>query len=221
MKTTIKVKKVTLAGMKILWIMTAFAGSLSACAPVVIAGAGAAVVGANVAGSSVDSKTNVSDKSIQFKAISLLNDYPELKGNSNVEPVVFNNIMLLLGQVPTETLRTELVDRMSKIPGVKVVYNQLTIGNPVNIGNYLADSWTTSKIVSALVSSGVSSLKFKVVTESGVVYLLGVVTKAEGDKASSIAANVSGVKKVIEVYDYVSQVQPVANIEQAAIGKEG
>jgi osmotically-inducible protein OsmY len=110
---------------------------------------------------------------------------------------------------------------MSKIPGVKVVYNQLTIGNPVNIGNYLADSWTTSKIVSALVSSGVSSLKFKVVTESGVVYLLGVVTKAEGDKASSIAANVSGVKKVIEVYDYVSQVQPVANIEQAATGKEG
>ncbi|WP_440993294.1 BON domain-containing protein [Cysteiniphilum litorale] len=180
------------------------AGLLSACAPVMIAGAGAAVVGSNVAGSSVDGKTNASDKSIQFKAISLLNDYPALKGNSNVEPVAFNHIMLLLGQVPSEMLKTELGNRMAKIPGVKVVYNQLTIGDPVDIGDYLSDSWITSKVVSSMVSSGVNSLKFKVVTEKGVVYLMGVVTQSEGNQASSIAAHVSGVKRVIEVYDYVS-----------------
>lgn len=194
---------------------------LSACAPVVIAGAGAAVVGSNVAGSSVDGKTNASDKSIQFKAISLLKDYPALKGNSNVEPVVFNHIMLLLGQVPSEMLKTELANRMAKIPGVKVVYNQLTIGDPVDIGDYLADSWITSKVVSSLVSSGVNSLKFKVVTEKGVVYLLGVVTKAEGNQASSIAANVSGVKKVIEVYDYVSYPVEAPKADKQAVGKEG
>ncbi|WP_440682635.1 BON domain-containing protein [Cysteiniphilum halobium] len=193
---------------------------LSACAPVVIAGAGAAVVGSNVAGSSVDGKTNASDKSIQFKAISLLNDYPALKGNSNVEPVVFNHIVLLLGQVPTEMLKTEIANRMAKIPGVKVVYNQLTIGDPVDIGDYLADSWITSKVISSLVSSGVNSLKFKVVTEKGVVYLLGVVTKAEGNKASRIAANVSGVKKVIEVYDYVSHPIEAPKADKQAIGKE-
>ncbi|MDA0910318.1 MAG: BON domain-containing protein [Proteobacteria bacterium] len=190
---------------------------LSACAPVVIASAGAVVVGSNVAGSSVDGKTNASDKSIQFKAISLLNDYPALKGNSNVEPVVFNHIMLLLGQVPSEMLKTELANRMAKIPGVKVVYNQLTIGDPVDIGDYLSDSWITSKVVSSMVSSGVNSLKFKVVTEKGVVYLMGVVTQAEGNQASSIAANVSGVKKVIEVYDYVSYPVEAPKAEQQRI----
>ncbi|WP_151194450.1 BON domain-containing protein [Cysteiniphilum sp. JM-1] len=192
-------------------------GLLSACAPVVIAGAGAAVVGSNVAGSSVDGKTNASDKSIQFKAISLLNDYPALKGNSNVEPVVFNHIMLLLGQVPSEMLKTELANRMAKIPGVKVVYNQLTIGDPVDIGDYLSDSWITSKVVSSMVSNGINSLKFKVVTEKGVVYLLGVVTQKEGNQASSIAANVSGVKKVIEVYDYVSYPVEAPKAEQQRI----
>ncbi|WP_192877943.1 BON domain-containing protein [Fastidiosibacter lacustris] len=194
---------------------------LSACAPVIIAGAGAAIVGANVVGSSVDSKTNVSDKSIQFKAISLLNDYPELTGNSNVEPVVFNHILLLIGQVLTESLKAELANRMAKIPGVKVVYNQLTIGETVGIGGYLSDSWITSKVISALISSGVNSLKFKVVTEKGVVYILGVVTKAEGARASAIATNVPGVQKVIEVYDYVlaPQPEPTSDIEYSTIEK--
>ncbi len=176
---------------------------LTGCAPVVIAGAGAAVVGTNVAGSSVDGKTNASDKSIQFKAIGLLSDYPELKGKSNVEPVVFNGILLLLGQVPSENLSQRLASDMAKLPGVKMVYNQLTVGQAINIGNYLADSWITSKVISAMVSSGVNTLKFKVVTESSVVYIMGIVTKKEGQKAASVAANVSGVKKVVTVFNDV------------------
>lgn len=189
---------------------------LSACAPVVIAGAGAAVVGTNIAGSSVDSRTGISDKSIQFKAISLLNDYPELKGRSNIEPVVFNHIILLLGQVPNQALSAELAARMAKIPGVSVVYNQLTIGNPVNIGDYLKDGWISSKVISAMMTSGVNTLKFKVVTEKGIVYILGVVPKAEGERAAEIAANVSGVKKVIRVFHYLpersqSTASPLAN----------
>ena len=216
----IRIKKIKRTAVSTILVIGALAALLNACAPVVIVGAGAAVVGTNFTGSSVDGKTNASDKGIQFKAISLLSDYPALKDHSNVEPVVFNRILLLLGQVPSEILKDELANRMAKIPGVKVVYNQLTIGNSTNIGGYLSDSWTTSKVVSALVSSGVNSLKFKVVTEKGVVYLLGIVTKAEGDQASAIAANVSGVEKVIEVYGYVSQPQAAPSVKQQAIGKE-
>ena len=176
---------------------------LNGCAPVVIAGAGAAVVGTNVAGSSVDSKTTSSDKSIQFKAVSLLNDYPALKGDSNVEPTVFNHTMLLLGQVPTQSLKDELAQRMAKIPGVKKVYNQLTIGDPVNIDGYFSDSWITSKVVSSLVAEGVNSLHFKVVTQKGTVYIMGMVPREEGQQAAKIAAEVTGVKKVITVYDFI------------------
>ena len=176
---------------------------LSGCAPVVIAGAGAAVVGINAAGSSVDSKTTSSDKSIQFKAVSLLNDYPALKGDSNVEPTVFNYTMLLLGQVPTQSLKDELAQRMAKIPGVKKVYNQLTIGDPVNIDGYFSDSWITSKVVSSLVAEGVNSLHFKVVTQKGIIYIMGMVPREEGQQAAKIAAEVTGVKKVITVYDFI------------------
>ena len=169
------------------------------CAPVVIAGAGAAVVGANVGGSSVDAKTTSSDKTIQFKAISLLRGYPELKGNFNVEPVVFNHIVLLLGQVPTVELRNALAERMAKIPGVKLVYNQLTVGNAVNIGGYLSDSWLTSKVITRMASSGINTLKFKIVSEKAVVYIMSTVPRHELDAAANVVAETSGVTKVIKV----------------------
>ena len=170
------------------------------CAPVVIAGAGAAVVGANVGGRSIDAKTTSSDKAIQFKAIRLLKNYPELKGNSNVEPVVFNHIVLLLGQVPSVQLREALAERMAKIPGVKLVYNQLTIGDAVNIGGYLSDSWMTSKVITQMASSGINTLKFKIVTEKSVVYIMSTAPHRELDAAANIVAEVSGVEKVIKVY---------------------
>ena len=184
------------------------------CAPVVIAGAGAAVVGANVGGSSVDAKTSSSDKTIQFKAISLLRDYPELKGNSNVEPVVFNHIVLLLGQVPTVQVHKALAERMAKIPGVKLVYNQLTIGNAVNIGGYLSDSWMTSKIIASMASSGINTLKFKIVSEKAVVYIISAVPRHELDAAANVVAEVSGVKKVIKVYADIEAPLPAPKANQ-------
>ena len=150
------------------------------------------------------------DKTIQFKAISLLRGYPELKNNSNVEPVVFNHIILLLGQVPSEQLRDALAERMAKIPGVKMVYNQLTIGNAVNIGGYLSDSWLTSKIITRMASSGINTLKFKIVSEKAVVYIISAVPRHELDAAANVVAETSGVTKVIKVYADIEPPLPAA-----------
>ena len=108
-----KIKLLLIKSLSIISIST-FVLCCVSCAPVVIAGAGAAVVGANVGGSSVDAKTTGNDKTIQFKAISLLRGYPQLKNNSNVEPVVFNHIILLLGQVPSEQLRQQWVNGFAR-----------------------------------------------------------------------------------------------------------
>ena len=204
-----KIKWLLIKSLSIISI-SAFVLCCVSCAPVVIAGAGAAVVGANVGGSSVDAKTTSNDKTIQFKAISLLRGYAELKNNSNVEPVVFNHIILLLGQVPSEQLRDALAERMAKIPGVKMVYNQLTIGNAVNIGGYLSDSWLTSKVITRMASSGINTLKFKIVSEKAVVYIISTVPRHELDAAANVVAETSGVTKVIKVYADIEPPLPAA-----------
>ncbi|MFZ9035357.1 MAG: BON domain-containing protein [Francisellaceae bacterium] len=206
---------------KTVWKATFFGamiGALAGCTPVVIAGAGAAAAGASIGNSSVESDTTLSDKAIQFRAIGVLNHYPELKNNSNVEPVVFNHILLLLGQVPSASLRAELAHRMAQIQGVDIVYNQLTIGDPVNIGGYVADSWITTKVISELVNHKINSLKYKVVTQKGVVYLMGVVSEQEGQQAAEVAASVSGVTKVVKVFSYTGDHPDDNHINDQAIG---
>lgn len=177
--------------------------SLSGCAPLVAAGAGGGAVGANMAGNSIPVKTQVSDVQIKFKAIDLLKDYPALKNNSNVEIVVFNQIVLLLGQVPNEEIKTDLANKIANLAGVRMVYNQLVVGPTVSIGTYASDSLITTSVISKLIANGINSLKYKVVTEEGIVYMMGVVTKQEGQAASLIASRVSGVNKVIEAYSII------------------
>ena len=185
-------------------VILAVATALSACAPVVIVG-GAGVAAANVAGSSVDTSTTYSDKVIQMRANDIITNTQALKGNSNVDVVVFNGIVLLMGQVPTQAISESLANQMSMIEGVKVVYNQMTDGDIGNVTQYVGDSWITSKVVSALIANKINTLKYKVVTTDAVVYMMGVVTPEEGQVAAEVASRVSGVKKVVKVYSYVSK----------------
>jgi osmotically-inducible protein OsmY len=177
---------------------------LSGCAaPLIAAGAGAAVVGANVAGNNAGAKTQLSDTQIKFRAVGFQADYPELKNNSNVEITVYNHIVLMLGQVPTEEIKVGLAKKIADLPGVIVVYNQLKVGPTIGIGQFSHDSWLTTKVVSSFLTNGISSLKFKVVTEHGIVYLMGVVTKEEGHEAAVVASKISGVQKVVQVFSYI------------------
>ncbi len=179
---------------------------LSGCAaPLILAGAGAGIVGANVAGNKAGTKTQLSDTQIKFRAVGFQADYPALQNNSNVEIAVYNGIVLLLGQVPNEKIKEGLAAKISNLPDVSVVYNQLVVGKSVSLGQYADDGWITSRIVADLNANGVGSFKFKVITESGVVYMMGVVTKEEGYNASVIASEVKGVKKVVQFYSYLSE----------------
>jgi osmotically-inducible protein OsmY len=164
---------------------------------------GAAVAGgamaANSAGSNLTLGTQVDDVSIKTKAVNVLNKYPELVNNSNVEITVFNHIVLILGQVPSEEVSNNIANDISQIPNVRMVYNRLTVGKPVTFGTYAHDSWLTTKVKTAMIGK-VNPAEFTVITENSVVYLIGLVTEADGNIAALTASKVSGVEQVVRAY---------------------
>jgi len=191
---------------KIYLLLCAFslAVLLPGCTAVVIGGVGAAgVAGANIGGSSVSLDTSADDTKIKASAISIINKYQQQQKSTNIEVTVFNHILLISGQVSNKKIQTNITAEMAKISGVSKVFDQLTIGPPATLSDYTQDSWITTKIVSSLLSEGISSTKYKIVTENKVVYMMGAVSKEEGHQASNIASHVSGVKKVVNLYSYV------------------
>lgn len=186
---------------------------LSGCiAPPVIL-AGAAGAGAtNVAGSSVPVDQQVDDLQIKADIFTILNNMQGLNG-ANVEVTVFNGIVLLLGQIPTTSLKSQLANQVSQIKGVVIVYNQLTVGPNISFGTFADDTWITSKVKGNMVGK-VNPLHFKVVTQEGVVYILAQVTEDEGNQAAEVAAQTSGVTKVIKIFNYIA---PVSSASPATV----
>jgi osmotically-inducible protein OsmY len=186
----------TLASLSIITLSVTACLSLSGCLGAVFAGG---AVAANAAGNSLTIGTQVDDVTIKTKAVNVLNKYPELVNNSNVEITVFNHIVLILGQVPSQALSDNIANDISQISNVRMVYNRLTVGKPVSFGTYAHDSWLTTKVKAALVGK-VNPAEFTVITENGVVYLIGLVTQADGNVAALAASKVSGVDQVVRAY---------------------
>ncbi len=175
--------------------------SLQGCAPAVLVGAG--VAGATVAASSMSVKTQVDDVKIKTDIMRLLEDMPSLHDHSNIGITVFNRVVLLIGQVPTKALSQELSGQISRVAGVKLVYNELSIGPNISMSQYLDDSWITAK-VKANMMRHVNPFAFKVVTENAVVYLMAITTIEDGKLAADLASRTAGVKKVVTLYDYAT-----------------
>ena len=117
---------------------------------------------------------------------------------------MFNNIVLLIGQVPSKEVKDKLAKEISKLKHVRVVYDELTVGPIIPLSSYANDAWVTSKVKSRFIGK-VNMLHFKVVTSKGIVYLMGLTTKKEGALAAEIASKTSGVKKVVEIYAYLPE----------------
>ena len=184
--------------------------SLQGCIPAAIAGGGAAA--ASSSQSPLPLGTQVEDMTIKSKCMGVLNRIPALNNNSNVEVVVFNRIVLLLGQVPSDDIKNQIANNISEIDRVRIVYNQLTVGTPTSFSQYAKDSWITTKVGSSFIGK-INPMQFKIVTENGIVYLIALTNKEDGDIASQLASQVSGVKQVIEAYSYI-QPSSTAEIDQ-------
>jgi osmotically-inducible protein OsmY len=129
---------------------------------------------------------------------------------------------LLTGEVRNEDAKQAAAAEAAKIPGVDGVFNELTVAEPSSLGQRSTDTYVTSKVLASLFDAkDVFSSSFKVVTERGVVYLLGRVTQREGKRGAEIAAGVPGVQKVVTLYDYLSEDELARlNQQQAAPAKQ-
>ena len=143
------------------------------------------------------------DQTIELKAANLLADNKPLSAASKISVYSNNGRVLLVGQTPSDAYKQEAGRIVSRIEGVRHVYNELRLGNPVSIGVRSNDTWITSKVrADMLGTKNFDSAKVKVVTENGEVFLIGLVTRQEGDQAVEIARHVSGVKQVIKAFEF-------------------
>jgi osmotically-inducible protein OsmY len=132
-----------------------------------------------------------------------INAVPALRNDCHIEVTVFNRVVLLSGETPKPAYRQQADEIAKSIPGVVRVYNQLTIQGPTSSLIRTSDSWITTKIKSEMLATeDLKSGSIKVVTDNGVVYLMGVVKREQADTAVDIARQVSGVQKVIKIFQY-------------------
>ena len=128
---------------------------------------------------------------------------PLLKA-SNINIVSFNGLVLLTGQIQDEQLSRKAEKIVQKIRKVRKVHNELQIGSPISLVARTNDAWLTTKLRARLISqTDIENDNYKVVTENGVVYLMGTVRKEDSAAIVEIARNVFGVQKVVKVFEYI------------------
>lgn len=175
---------------------------LGSCA-VVAVGAGVAAVGAGaaVATDPRTSGTVVDDNKIETKLKFKYADYD----NANIYVNSYNGNLLLTGQVANKQMQKDAEFEAKVTPGVKKIYDYLDIRLPQSFAAISADSYTTTQVKSSILTiKGVTSNNVKVVTTNNVVYLLGVVTKTEGQQVATAAAQINGVTKVVTLFESAS-----------------
>lgn len=122
---------------------------------------------------------------------------------SRIKAVSFNGMVLLVGQVMNEKLKDIAGVTAQELDRVNKVYNQIEVKPNIALKQQSQDSWITTKVKSMLLKNKeVGSTKIKVITEDSTVYLLGLVTRVEANRAIAIAREVSGVKKVVNLLEY-------------------
>jgi osmotically-inducible protein OsmY len=175
--------------------------SLSGCVGIIVGGA---VMGA---AATVDRRTlgaQTEDKSITVKAEMRV---PKIAGpDAHVNIASFNRKVLLTGEVSNEAAKATVEREVRTIDGVQSVSNELEISGPSSYTARSSDALITTKVKASLVDmKTISASSFKVVTERGTVFLMGRVTEREGQLAADIARGVSGVQKVIKIFEYISE----------------
>lgn len=172
--------------------------ALQSCAPLIVAGVAG---GALVADDRRKTGVIVDDQSIELKARRLFSEEFGQKAHINVTS--FNWQVLLTGEAPTDAMRAQAETLVKEIEKVKRVINEVRIAAPSGISARSADSVTTTKVKSRFVGENrFRANHVKVVTEAGVVYLIGIVSKQEAEDAAEIASTTGGVQKVVKLFEY-------------------
>lgn len=177
---------------------------LSGCFPVVATG----MVGGAL--SIADRRTTgaqTDDQAIELKAF---NRFRERFKSEQVSLSVtsYNRVVLLTGFVPNEATKAEAARLVSQIENVRSVINEVALGLPPSVRSYGADTVLTTRVKAALIEAkDLQANVIKVFTESSTVYLMGLVTEREANRAADIAARISGVRRVVRAFETITEAE--------------
>ncbi len=175
---------------------------LYGCAPVVV---GSAATGASVVHDRRTVGTTIEDQNIEIKALRIRAQDSDLIKNSNLSTTSYNKVVLLTGQANSEEYRRRYVEQIRRIPEVKRVVDEIQIGPSASLTQQGKDTFTTSKVKIKLFDVKLPDFdptRVKVVTNTGNVYLMGIVTEQEAAQVVQKVRYVSGVKRVIKIFEY-------------------
>ena len=125
--------------------------------------------------------------------------------DSHINVISFNGILLITGQVSSAELIPLATAQVESLRNVRIVHNELQVAGVTSMISRTNDSWLTTKVKTFLNSSiSTDASRIKVVTENGVVYLMGLLTRAEADAAVEVTREVHGVEKIVKVLEYIN-----------------
>jgi len=146
----------------------------------------------------------VLDESIETKAVVNIKAADDRFRKSKLLIVSYNGYVLLTGEVPDQILKDQAADVVRDINGVRRIYNELNVGPNSDSNADANDVWLTTKVKTALLTtSNTPGMRVKVVTENGVVYLMGLLTPEEADRVSDTAADIIGVQRVVRLFEII------------------
>ena len=148
------------------------------------------------------SGTFVEDEGIELKSAKHIRE--KLGANAHVNVTSFNRSVLLTGEAPTKAMKKDVENLVMGISNVRNVTNEITVANASSLISRSNDMLITTKVKGRFLDSGRFQINhIKVVTENGVVYLLGLVKHKEAESAAEIASSTSGVLMVVKVFEYL------------------
>lgn len=187
-----------------------FTFALLTCAALVLPGCGSMLASLQV-DAIEDAPTErtvarkIEDESIETKAKVNIHAADAAFDDANITVVSYNGYVLIAGQVASAELQARATKVVRKIRGVRRIYNELEIAAPSSALTRSSDTWITAKVKSTLLGrSDIEGTRVKVVTENGVVYLMGLVTQDEAVRISDTAAGVTGVQRVVRLFELVN-----------------
>lgn len=185
-------------------IVVASMALLVGCAPLLLGGA--VVGGTMIVTDRRSSATQLEDQLIEVKANSRIREAVGERGRAS--STSYNRLVLLTGDVVTEADKAAIEQAVSKVDNVRSVVNELVVMGSLSLGSRTNDALISTKVKASIVDTkDLYANSVKVVTERGVVYLLGRVTEREATQAANVARGVSGVQKVVRVFEILSDAE--------------
>ena len=181
-------------------LLAALVALMSGCAPLIIGGAATAAVAMSEdrrsSGVFVDDENNENRALLKVKS--------RYGSQVHVNITSYNRQVLITGEAASEDIKRGVEEEVSSVPGIKRIFNEMAVGPQAGVIGVSNDTRLTTVVKTRFLEANrFQANHVKVVTEANVVYLMGIVKRAEADAAAQLASTTSGVARVVRLFEYL------------------